>query len=41
MPGPDEEQQRLVTTVETIGDAAQVGDIYAAMHAGYELAAKY
>ncbi|MEN8245706.1 MAG: FAD-dependent oxidoreductase [Thermodesulfobacteriota bacterium] len=41
MPGPGEALQKIVPTVETIGDAAQVMDIYAAIHAGYELAAKY
>ena len=41
MPGPDEELQKYVPRVETIGDAAQVMDIYSAMHAGYDLAVKY
>ena len=41
MPGPGEELLKFVPTVETIGDAAQVRDIYTAIHAGYDLAAKY
>jgi 2,4-dienoyl-CoA reductase-like NADH-dependent reductase (Old Yellow Enzyme family)/thioredoxin reductase len=41
MPGPDKELQKYVPTIETIGDAAQVMDIYSAVHAGYDLAAKY
>jgi len=40
-PGPDEEIRRAVPTVETIGDAAEVMDIYAAVHAGYATASKY
>ncbi len=41
MPGPGEELRKFVSTVETIGDAAQVRDIYSAIHAGYDLAVKY
>jgi len=40
-PGPSEEIRTAVPSVETIGDAAQVMDIYAAVHAGYALARKY
>jgi 2,4-dienoyl-CoA reductase-like NADH-dependent reductase (Old Yellow Enzyme family)/thioredoxin reductase len=39
--GPDDEIRRAVPTVETIGDAAEVMDIYAAVHAGYATALKY
>ncbi len=41
MPEPGEELQKYVPTIETIGDAAQVKDIFSAVHAGYDLAAKY
>jgi NADPH-dependent 2,4-dienoyl-CoA reductase/sulfur reductase-like enzyme len=40
-PGPDEEIKQMVGVVEVIGDADQVMDIFAAMHAGYETALKY
>ena len=39
--GPSEEIRQAVPLVETIGDAAQVMDIYAAVHAGYNLALRY
>jgi hypothetical protein len=41
MPGPGEELDKHVGTTEVIGDAAQVLDIYTAIHAGYDLAVKY
>ncbi len=41
MPGPGEELNKHVNTTEIIGDAAQVLDIYSAIHAGYDLAVKY
>jgi len=41
MPEPDEKLQQYVNVIETIGDAAQVMDIYSAIHAGYDLAVKY
>jgi NADPH-dependent 2,4-dienoyl-CoA reductase/sulfur reductase-like enzyme len=40
-PEPDAEIRRAVPAVETIGDAAEVMDIYAAVHAGYATALKY
>ncbi len=40
-PGPDEEIKKIVSRLEIIGDANQVQDIFAAVHAGYELALKY
>ncbi|MBW2363797.1 MAG: FAD-dependent oxidoreductase [Deltaproteobacteria bacterium] len=40
-PGPDPEIQNLVSTIEIIGDAETVTDIYSAIHAGYALAVKY
>jgi pyruvate/2-oxoglutarate dehydrogenase complex dihydrolipoamide dehydrogenase (E3) component len=40
-PGPDEAIRQSVPAVETIGDAAEVMDIYAAVHAGYDTALKY
>jgi len=39
--GPDTEIEAAVPTVERIGDAAGVMDIYSAVHAGYQLALKY
>jgi len=41
MPEPDEKLQQHANAIETIGDAAQVMDIYSAIHAGYDLATKY
>ena len=41
MPEPDEELNKQVNATEIIGDAAQVLDIYSAIHAGYDLAVKY
>ncbi len=41
MPGPGEEFDKHVGATEVIGDAAQVLDIYSAIHAGYDLAVKY
>ncbi len=40
-PEPDTEIQKTVPTIEVIGDAEKVMDIFAAVHAGYELAARY
>ena len=40
-PGPDEAIRKSVKSVEVIGDAARVMDIYAAVHAGYEVSLKY
>ena len=40
-PGPDPEIKKSVVTIEVIGDANQVMDIYTAVHAGYDLALKY
>ncbi|MBW2000231.1 MAG: FAD-dependent oxidoreductase [Deltaproteobacteria bacterium] len=40
-PGPDEEFCNQVPSVEIIGDAREVQDIFSAMRAGYELATKY
>ena len=39
--GPDEEIQNLVPSIEIIGDAREVQDIFSAMRAGYELATRY
>ena len=41
MPEPGDDIQKQVPTTEIIGDAAQVMDIYSAIHAGYDLAVKY
>jgi 2,4-dienoyl-CoA reductase-like NADH-dependent reductase (Old Yellow Enzyme family)/thioredoxin reductase len=41
VPGPVEEMKQVVSTVEVIGDADNVMDIFAAIHAGYETALKY
>ena len=40
-PGPDEEIKKAFSTIEVIGDAHEVQDIFTAIHAGYELAKKY
>ena len=40
-PGPDEEIRRSVPRIEKIGDARDVQDIFTAVQAGYQLAAKY
>ena len=40
-PEPDEAMAKAVSKMEIIGDAREVKDIYSAIHAGYELAAKY
>ncbi|MBW2031406.1 MAG: FAD-dependent oxidoreductase [Deltaproteobacteria bacterium] len=40
-PGPDEEIRNLVSSIEIIGDAREVLDIFSAMRSGYELATKY
>ncbi|QCQ22007.1 FAD-dependent oxidoreductase [Desulfoglaeba alkanexedens] len=40
-PGPEAELRQTVPAVEVIGDAAEVMDIYAAVHAGYDTALKY
>ncbi len=40
-PGPDPAIEQAVETVEVIGDAEKVLDIYTAVHAGYALALKY
>ena len=40
-PEPGKDIQKHVEATEIIGDAAQVLDIYSAMHAGYDLAVKY
>ena len=32
---------KSISSIEVIGDAAEVGDIYSAIHQGYELAKKY
>ncbi|MEE4607931.1 MAG: FAD-dependent oxidoreductase [Desulfobacteraceae bacterium] len=39
--GPDDDIRQAVPKLETIGDAAEVMDIYAAVHAGYATALKY
>ena len=41
MPGPGDELENHVPTTEIIGDAAQVMDIYSAIHAGYDIAVNY
>ncbi len=38
---PDESIRKAVPSVEIIGDAKQVQDIFSAVHAGYEIAKKY
>jgi 2,4-dienoyl-CoA reductase-like NADH-dependent reductase (Old Yellow Enzyme family)/thioredoxin reductase len=38
---PDESIRKAVPSVEIIGDAKQVQDIFSAVHAGYEVAQKY
>jgi pyruvate/2-oxoglutarate dehydrogenase complex dihydrolipoamide dehydrogenase (E3) component len=40
-PEPGEEIRNSVPEIETIGDAREVRDIYAAVHAGYHLAQSY
>ena len=40
-PGPDADIKKAFPTIEVIGDAHEVQDIFTAMHAGYELAQKY
>jgi NADPH-dependent 2,4-dienoyl-CoA reductase/sulfur reductase-like enzyme len=40
-PGPSPEIRQAVTALEVIGDAAEVMDIYTAVHAGYATALKY
>ena len=40
-PGPGAEIMKSVPHVEIIGDALDVQDIFSAVHAGYQLAAKY
>jgi len=40
-PAPDPSIVQTVSAVEVIGDAENVMDIYSAIHAGYDLAAKY
>ena len=40
-PDPMRKFEKRFPTVEIIGDAEEVMDIYAAVHAGYELALKY
>jgi NADPH-dependent 2,4-dienoyl-CoA reductase/sulfur reductase-like enzyme len=39
--GPDEETVKAVNSVEIIGDARDVHDIFSAVHAGYDLGLKY
>lgn len=39
--GPDEEIVKAVASMEVIGDARDVHDIFSAVHAGYDLAIKY
>jgi len=39
--GPDEEIVKAVASMEVIGDARDVHDIFSAVHAGYDLALKY
>ena len=41
VPEPDADIQKGVPTVEVIGDAEKVVDIFTAVHTGYELAARY
>jgi hypothetical protein len=40
-PGPAEEIYSLVPKVQVIGDAAEVRDIFSAVHSGYQLAVAY
>jgi 2,4-dienoyl-CoA reductase-like NADH-dependent reductase (Old Yellow Enzyme family)/thioredoxin reductase len=40
-PGPAEEIYSLVPEVQVIGDAAEVRDIFSAVHSGYQLAVAY
>ncbi|MGD8386041.1 MAG: FAD-dependent oxidoreductase [Desulfobacteraceae bacterium] len=40
-PGPDEALRSLVSDVEIIGDAAEVKDIFTAVHEGYRVAAAH
>ena len=40
-PEPDEDIKKAFSTIEVIGDAHEVQDIFTAIHAGYELAKKY
>jgi len=40
-PGPDEALRSLAANVEVIGDAADVRDIFTAVHEGYRVAAAY
>jgi 2,4-dienoyl-CoA reductase-like NADH-dependent reductase (Old Yellow Enzyme family)/thioredoxin reductase len=40
-PGPDKEIRSLLSSIEIIGDAREVEDIFSATRAGYKLAAKY
>jgi len=40
-PGPDAEIKQAAPSIEIIGDAHNVQDIYSAIHAGYETALKY
>jgi 2,4-dienoyl-CoA reductase-like NADH-dependent reductase (Old Yellow Enzyme family)/thioredoxin reductase len=39
--GPDEDIKKNFSSIEVIGDAREVQDIFTAVHAGYELAKKY
>jgi len=39
--GPEPAIEQAVATVEVIGDAEKIVDIYTAVHAGYALALKY
>jgi pyruvate/2-oxoglutarate dehydrogenase complex dihydrolipoamide dehydrogenase (E3) component len=41
VPGPDEDIKKAFPTIEVIGDAHEVQDIFTAVHAGYDLAKKY
>ncbi|MBN1850030.1 MAG: FAD-dependent oxidoreductase [Deltaproteobacteria bacterium] len=41
VPEPDEEIQKSVSNIETIGDAKEVQDIFSAIQAGYHLAQRY
>ena len=40
-PEPDAKIRQLVPRLEVVGDANQVMDIHAAVHAGFETALKY
>lgn len=40
-PGPDDNIQKAVSSVEILGDAGKVQDIFSAVQSGYELAQKY